>query len=205
MQSQQRPRIIDLFILLITGYTLAGCASSGANIMSDYDHDAPFGSYKTYNFMEGAGPENSSYQSFFSQYMQAAIDIEMEKRGYAKAEDPDLWVNFNGIMQEKTQVRTTSAPPPMHGGYYGYRGGYYNTWGGYGYGTETHVSQYTEGTFNIDLIDNEKDRLIWEAVGKGKVSQKDLENLEEGVMNGVPKYFALYPFRAGDSNPVVSE
>ena len=137
--------------------------------------------------------------------MKAAIEIEMEKRGYTKADDPDLWVNFNGIMQEKTQVRTTSAPPPMHGGYYGYRGGYYNTWGGYGYGTETHVSQYTEGTFNIDLIDNEKDQLIWEAVGKGKVSQKDLENLEEGVMNGVPKYFALYPFQAGDPNPVVGK
>jgi hypothetical protein len=93
----------------------------------------------------------------------------------------------------------------MHGGYYGYRGGYYNTWGGYGYGTQTHVSQYTEGTFNIDLIDNKKEQLVWEAVGKGKVSQKDLENLEEGVMKGVPRYFASYPFRAGDPNPVVGK
>ena len=33
-----------------------------------------------------------------------------------------------------------------YGGYYGYRGGLYAPWGGYGYGTSTHVSQYTEGT-----------------------------------------------------------
>jgi len=86
----------------------------------------------------------ANYESFFSQYMRAAIEIEMENRGYTKSDNPDLLINFNGIMQEKTQVRTTSTPPPMHGGYYGYRGGYYNTWGGYGYSTQTHVSQYTE-------------------------------------------------------------
>lgn len=177
----------------------SGCSTS--NLRSDYDHSADFGQYHTYNFIENAGPEGGNYQSFFAQYMVEAIEIEMESRGYIKADDPDLWVNFNGILQEKTSVRSVPASPPM-GGYYGYRGGYYDPWGGYGYGTETHVSQYTEGTFNIDLVDNAKDQLVWEAVGKGRVSQKDLENLREGVMKGVPKYFELYPFQAGDPNPV---
>ena len=125
----------------------------------------------------------------------------MEKRGYVKADDPDILVNFNGILQEKTSVRSVPASPPM-GGYYGYRGGYYDPWRGYGYGTETHVSQYTEGTFNIDIVDNARDQLVWEAVGKGRVSQKDLDNLRENVMKGVPKYFAQYPFEAGNPNPV---
>ena len=95
------------------GYTLAGCAS-GPNILSDYDHDADFGSYHTYNFMEGAGPENSSYQSFFSQYMVEAITIEMEKRGYTKSDTPDLLLNFNAILQDKTKVRTTSAEGSLY-------------------------------------------------------------------------------------------
>ncbi len=199
MKMQQISRLLGVAAALVL---LSGCSSS--NLRSDYDRSADFGSYTTYNFIENAGPRGGNYQSFFAQYMVEAIEIEMEQRGYTKADDPDLWVNFNGILQEKTSVRTTPASPPM-GGYYGYRGGYYNTWGGYGYGTETHVSQYTEGTFNIDIIDNEKDQLIWEAVGKGRVSQKDLENLREGVMEGVPKYFALYPFQAGDPNPVMTE
>lgn len=198
-------RLIYSAALLLMVATATGCASS-ANIRSDYDPSADFGTYTTYGFMEGAGPDNGDYQSFFSKYMIEAITVEMEKRGYTKADDPDLWVNFNAILQDKTKVRTSPAtPPPMMGGYYGYRRGYYNAWGGYGYGTETHVSQYTEGTFNIDIVDNKRNQLVWEAVGVGRVSEKALENLEEGVKNGVPKFFELYPFRAGDPHPIVTE
>ena len=52
MQSQRRIRIIDLIVFMFMGYTLAGCAS-GPNILSDYDRDADFGAYHTYNIMEG--------------------------------------------------------------------------------------------------------------------------------------------------------
>ncbi len=203
MQSELSKRITNITVFLFTGYILAGC-SSGPNIISDYDHDAPFETYNTYNFMEGAGPDSSNYQSFFSQYMITAITIEMEKRGYTKSDDPDLLLNFNAVLQDKTKITTTSAPPPM-GGYYGYRGGYYGAWGGYGYGTETRVSEYTEGTFNIDIVDAKQKQLIWEAVGVGRVTQKKLENLEQGVMEGVPNFFALYPFQAGSSSPVMPE
>ena len=128
----------------------------------------------------------------------------MQNRGYTRSDNPDLLVNFNAILQEKTDVRTSPATPPP-GYYYGYRGGYYGTWGGYGWGTETHVSQYTEGTFNIDLIDARRKQLVWEAVGVARISEKDVENLEENVMQGVPRYFAQFPFRAGDPNPVTAE
>ncbi|MCH8135259.1 MAG: DUF4136 domain-containing protein, partial [Proteobacteria bacterium] len=96
----------------------------------------------------------------------------------------------------------------MGAGYYGYRGGYYwgyGGWGGYGYATETHVSQYTEGTFNIDIVDAKQKQLVWEAVGVGRVTEKKLANLEEVVMNGVPKFFSLYPYVAGDPIPVTVE
>ena len=204
MQSLQPTRIIYSVFFLLMAYALAGC-SSGPNIMSDHDRTADFGSYTTYNFFSDAGPENSSYQSFFSQYMIDAITIEMEKRGYTKSDNPDLLLNFNAVLEDKTKVRTTSAPPPMYGGYYGYRGASYGAWGGYGYGTETHVSQYTEGTFNIDIVDAKKQQLVWEAVGVGKVTDEALANLEERVKAGVPKYFSLYPYRAGDPIPVTTE
>ena len=47
--------------------------------------------------------------------------------------------------------------------------------------------------------------LVWEAVHVGRVSQKDLENLEQVVMEGVPEFFASYPFVAGNPAPVPSE
>ena len=191
-------RIVTITSALVLAAGAVGCASD--NIRSDYDPTADFGQYSTFNFFEDAGPENTNYQSFFSKYMVAAITREMQARGYTLSEDPDLLVNFNAILREKTDVRTT--PAPMYGGYYGYRGGFYDPWMGYGYAQETHVSQYTEGTFNIDLVDARKKKLVWEAVGTGRVSQKALEELEQRVNEGVAKYFAKFPFTAGSGVPV---
>jgi hypothetical protein len=60
----------------------------------------------------------------------------------------DPGADFGANFQDKTKI--TTSPAPMAGGYYGYRGGHYGAWGGYGYATETHVSQYTEGTLAIE-------------------------------------------------------
>ena len=197
MRTDNSARLIRAAILLLVGYALGGCSSS--NIRSDYDQDVDFGTYKTYDFIDGAGPDYEGYESLFTQYMISAITIEMEKRGYVKSGNPDLLVNFNANMQEKTKVTQTSTPSPA---YYGYRRGYYDPWGSYGYGTQTNVSQYTEGTFNIDLIDARKKQLVWEAVGVGRVNEKLLKNLEKNVHEGVPEFFASYPFVAGESAPV---
>jgi Domain of unknown function (DUF4136) len=176
---------------------LGACASS-PNIRSDHDPTADFSQYRTYNFFADAGPEATQYQSFFSEYVIAAITREMESRGYTKSDNPDLLINFNAIVQDKTKVTTT--PAPMYGGYYGYRGGFYDPW--MGYGQETRVSQYTEGTFNIDIVDAKKKKLVWEAVGVGRVTDDVLENLEAKVNEAVPQYFAKYPYRAGSGTPV---
>lgn len=177
---------------------LSGC-SSVPEVRSDYDREADFGAYRTYNFIDGAGPDGEGYQSLFTKYMLTAISREMESRGYTMSDNPDLLVNFNAFLQDKTKITTT---PSTMGGYYGYRGGYYGPWGGYGYGTETHVSQYTEGTFNIDLIDARRKQLVWEAVSVGRITEDKLENLEQSVNEGVPRFFANYPFRAGEALPV---
>lgn len=192
-----------LSVVLLSFAVLGGCAS-GPNILSDYDPGTDFGAFQTWNFIENAGPDYQGYESLFSQYMVDAIDLEMTKRGYTKSNNPDLLLNFNAVIQDKTKVTQTPSTMPM-GGYYGYRGGYYGAWGGYGYGTETRVSQYTEGTFNIDIIDARKKQLVWEAVGVGKITDDTRENLHAKVMAGVPQYFALYPFVAGNPTPVAPE
>jgi len=195
-----KTKLIKAAGLLAVAALATGCASGG-NLRSDYDDTADFSEYKTYNFFQEVMPKNGQYQSLFSQYMVTAITQEMEARGYTKSDNPDLLVNFNANLEEKTKIRTT----PSMGGYYGYRGGFYDPWMGYGYGTETHVSQYTQGTFNIDLVDARKKKLVWEAVGIGRVTEKDLQNLEQGVREGVPNFFALYPFTAGSGVPVAPE
>ena len=193
---------MHIVVILLLLASLAGCSSSGT-LRSDYDPGADFGAFQTWNFIEDAGPDYAGYESLFTRYMLEAITIEMDKRGYVKSDNPDLLVNFNAYIQDKTKVTTTSAP--MAGGYYGYRGGHYGAWGGYGYGTETRVSQYTEGTFNIDIIDANRHQLVWEAVAVGRITSKVRENVRKTVMEGVPNFFALYPFVAGDPNPITTK
>ncbi len=196
-----RTTILRVLCIFAVTSIAPGC-SSGGKIRSDYDPTADFSQYRTYNFFADAGPEDTNYQSFFSQYMVAAISREMDSRGYTKSDDPDLLINFNAILREKTDVRSYPSAPM---GYYGYRGGFYDPWMGYGYGTETHVSQYTEGTFNIDIVDAREKKLVWEAVGVGRVSQKALEELEKRVNEGVPEFFKTYPFVAGSGVPGAPE
>jgi len=184
-------------ILLLVVFA-SGCASK-PKLRSAYDDTLDFSQYKTYNFYSDAGPEADGYQGLFSQYMISAINIEMQARGYTLSDAPDLMVNFNANLQDKTKVTTSpSMGGGYGGGYYGYRGGYYDPWGGYGYGTDTHVSQYTEGTFNIDLVDPKRKMLVWEAVSVGKITDDTFDNLQQKVMEGVPVFFNLYPFKAGD-------
>ena len=203
MQLQLQRNVFRLIFLLAAGSLMGGCAS-GANIQSDYDHDADFGAYKTFNFIEDAGIGAGSYKSLFAKYMIESITIEMRKRGYTMSDNPDLLVNFNGVFEERTKVTQTSSP--QMSGYYGYRRGYYGGWGtSYHYAQETHVSQYTQGTFNIDLVDNARKQLVWEAIGVGRVSQKQLNNLEEGISRGVPRFFGFYPFLSGNPNPVATK
>jgi hypothetical protein len=117
------------------------------NIRSDYDPAANFSHYRTYDFFPGAGPDDTAYESVFTEHMVEAISIEMDKRGYVRSSDPDLLINFNAILREKSKV--ISSPPPLVGGYYGYRSGYYDPWLGYGYTQQSYVLHYTEGTFMI--------------------------------------------------------
>ncbi len=191
-------RVLTIACFLALLAAASGC-SSGPNIRSAYDDGSDFSQYETYNFYSDAGQGSASYQSLFSQYMVTAITLEMENRGYVKSDDPDLLVNFNARFDDKTKI--TTSPTMGTGAYYGYRGGHYGAWGGYGYGTDTHVSQYTEGTFNIDLVDAKKETLVWEAVAVGRMTEKKRKNMQEGIRNGVPKFFAFYPFIAGDGTP----
>lgn len=185
-----------LSAILITIMLLAGCASS-TKIQSDYDHSVDFSQYKTYGYYSPMGIENPNYSSLLGSMFRDAIDAQMLPKGYVKSDNPDLLINVSARLEDKTKV-TTYSDPMMGGGYYGYRGGMYDSWGGYGYGSSTHVSQYTEGTVNVDMVDIKQKRMIWEGVAIGRINEKQKSGeLREDIRVGVAEMFANYPFRAG--------
>ena len=188
-------KLFRVFLVLITFALMTACASS-TKIHSDYDHSVDFSQYKTYGYYSPMGIENPNYSSLLGQMFRDAIDVQMKQRGYVESSNPDVLFNVSARLEDKTRVTTTSDPMRHGGGYYGYRGGMYDPWGGYGYGTSTHVSQYTQGTVNIDMVDPRLKRMLWEGVAIGRVNDKN-DNLREDVMTGVAEMFAGYPFRAG--------
>lgn len=184
-----------LIATLLTFTLITGCASS-VQIHSDYDHSVDFSQYKTYGYYTPMGIENPNYSSLLGQMFRDAIDAQMLPRGYTKSDNPDVLINVSAKLQDKTRVTTMS--DPMFGGYYGYRGGMYDPWGGYGYGTSTHVSQYTEGTVNVDMVDVKQKRMVWEGVAIGRVDERvSNPELREDIHAGVAAMFENYPFRAG--------
>lgn len=188
--------ITRTIVLSSIAILLASCASK-PTIESDYDRSIDFSKYKTYGFFNPMGIENPNYSSVLGAVFRDAISREMESRGYVKSDNPDLMVNVSGRMKDKTKVTTTSGYP-YGGGYYGYRRGHYGAWGGYGYGSTTHVSNYTEGTVNVDLVDVALKRMVWEGVAVGRVNEnKTNEETRAAINSGIQEMFAGYPFRAG--------
>jgi len=189
-------KVFKFSMLVGAAVILASCASK-PTIESDYDHSIDFSQYKTYGFFNPMGIENPNYSSIYGSIFRDAISKEMESRGYTQSDNPDLMINVSGRLQDKTKVTTTS-DPYMHGGYYGYRRGAYGAWGGYGYGSTTHVSNYTEGTINVDMVDRAQKRMVWEGVAVGRVKEnKTNEETRTNIYAGIKEMFAGYPFRAG--------
>lgn len=173
---------------------VAGCAAPQRQVRSDFDRTADFSQYRTYGFLPEAGrsPTGGEYSTLVAKRIEAAISRELEARGYRRAPDPDLLVNFRVTVENVQKVSTVpSAGPPA----YSYRYGVYGGWPAYSY--ETWVREYEEGTLLIDLVDAGRRQLVWEAAGTGRVTKEKLENIEVTINSAVAALFESYPFRAG--------
>ena len=173
---------------------LAGCAT-GPRITTEADPEANFASYRTFGFYSPLAIEKEGYSSAASERMKAAARAEMEARGYVfTTERPDLWLNINAYTQQRTDV--TSMPSVDYAYYYSYRArGYYVVpyWR-----DRTDVYRYTEGTLNVDLVDVERNRLVWEGIAVGRVSrEKDPAKRDARINETMAEIFAEYPYRAG--------
>ena len=188
-------RLIGALTLTLSVLILAAC-SSGPTIKADYDPSVDFAQYRTFNFYNPLGIENPNYSSILGQMFRDTLTRQMEMKGYTLSDNPDLLLNVSAILEDKTKVTTYN--DPYYGGYYGYRRGYYDPWAGYGYGSTTHVSQYTEGTVNIDMVDVRAKRMVWEGIAMGKVDEeRSNEEVRVAIESAVQEMFATYPFRAG--------
>ena len=169
---------------------LGGCAT-GPDVRVDYDRTANFSTYKTFAFASPLGTDRGGYQSIVSQRLKAATQREMEARGMRlDPAAPQLLVNFSTALSDKLRVSRTPTVT-MGLGYYGYRGGLFSVWPLYA--DQTSVSQYREGTLNIDVVDAARKQLVWEGVVTDSVTQQMQDDVPGAVDAAVKAAFARYP------------
>jgi hypothetical protein len=190
-----------LMLALALGvWAVPGGAVAGPKASAAADTTVDLRQYQTFNFASPLGTDQSGYQSILSQNLKRATQAQLEARGLRLDEaNPQLIVNFNARLDDKMRVSTTPAPTMTMGmgmgrGYYGYRGGMYGTWPMYQ--DQTTVSQYKEGTLNIDIVDAGRKQLVWEAVVSDKFTEKKRDNIGKTVDDYMKAAFKKFPIPA---------
>jgi hypothetical protein len=155
---------------LLLATALMSCSSVA--VKSDFDPNANFAQYKTFDFMphRTGNPLNNKR-------VEAAIEQELIAKGLQKQTEgrPDLLVAYHTNVKDKIDVDT-----------YGYRYGRY----GRRVGTYTTVQKYQQGTLVVDLVDAKEKELIWRGWAKGEASDSVSK---EKVDDTVAKILAKYP------------
>lgn len=197
----QIPLSTRLLGLLAATIVVAGCAST-PSVRSDYDKSADFGRYRTFGFIDQPGGPGDS-KSLVMQTLEAAATREMVARGYTPATDnPDLLINFNGKLEDRTDVQ--SVPGPMYGPTWGYGGWYGAPYGGWGVAASTQVTtrHYQVGTLVMDIVDRERRQVVFQAGIERTITKEMQQNRDKALNQAVTRLFSAYPFVAGQSAPV---
>lgn len=184
--------LIPLLVLSL----ISGC-STGLAVRSDQDPQADFSQYSTFNFFDPMGIEGGYNSPIYGQLFREAISREMTERGYQLSNQPDLQINVTIRSDDRVKMTSYSAPY-MSGMYYDRPGGYYGSRVGMGVGVGTRVTETTEASVFIDLVDRKRQRVSWQGVAVADVSDKVAQHLRDAVFTAVNVVYDQYPYTAGN-------
>lgn len=170
---------MDLVGVWFVVCAMAGSACSpGIRVVSDYDPDADFSALQTFAWLPVPPPKTGDPRAdsaILAGRVRRAAVADLSGKGFrevAPDAKPDFYVFYQAAVDDKIRVQSTPA-------YYGYRG-----WWGYGgypmpMGTHTTVHQYELGTLILDIVDRERDDLIWRGSGQAKMRRNDTRTSSE--------------------------
>ncbi|AYA38702.1 DUF4136 domain-containing protein [Hymenobacter oligotrophus] len=172
-----------LFALLLS---LSACTATNVESVNE----APgvnFAAYRTYNFLDVSARNEAAFQSPLNgvEELKSAIAAQLERRGYQRAEQPDVWVNIGIVTQQRVQTReTTIRDAPVYLGQRRY------AWRS----QEVPVREYTEGTATVELVDAARNEQVWEGAVAGVLTDKP-ETLSKRIDEAIAELFERYPVK----------
>jgi len=155
----------------------AGCATK-PDIRQDHDPAADFRAYRTFAFYD---PQHGRlpYTSLLDARLRQAARAQMETHDFVYSEhNPDLRVNLQLTVVDRQELRST----PGARGPYGYRG-----WSG------VETVEYRKGTLAVDVVDTQRNALVWRGIAEGRLDAKALEHPGTAVDAAVTELFAYFP------------
>jgi len=177
MNTNPMYRTLILGVLL-----LSGCAS-GPTIVADKAPEADLSTYKTFAFFDHVTTDNAAYSSILSSHLKRTTRTELERLGYVYDEaDPQLRVNFFLKVEDRQEILST----PSSGGFYGYR---FYSWGGVAIDTV----DYKAGTLSIDVVDADRNALVWHGLAEGRVRDEAIRNPGAAIGSVVAEIFSAFP------------
>ena len=189
-------------IWLLSILFLGACSS--LTVKSDYDKEADFSKYKTFEYYGWQEDSDKILNRFDKERIESALGDEFSKRGFKLVtENGDMVVSLFIVVDQKTS--TTAYTNHNNMGGYGYGGGGF--YGGYGYGygnmgmgsstTTYSENDYLVGTLVVDVFDKAEKKMIWQSVGSKTVD--DNPNTREKntgkVAAAIMKPFPIQPIK----------
>jgi hypothetical protein len=158
-------------LLGLAALALAGCASK-PDVSRIADPDVDFRSYRTFAFLPPSG-----HQSLVDRRLLAAARGQLERRGYTFDEfAPDLLVNLAGVVEERQGLRSTPGPFLAQ--------------------NSVEIEDYRLGRLAIDLIDPQRQQVVWHGVAEGRVSAAMLRDAGTAAETAVAAVFEGFPIQA---------
>ncbi|TVZ57145.1 uncharacterized protein DUF4136 [Lutibacter sp. Hel_I_33_5] len=171
-----------LLFLPILSLLVASCST--VKVATDYDTKADFTKHKTFAFYK-KGIDKAKISDLDKRRVMRAVESELIAKGLQKSENPDILVNIFTKSRDRVNVRQNN---------FGYGFGWgWNPWMWNGMNNNVNVSQYTEGTLFIDLIDKEKKQLVWQGIGTGALLMRSAEKKEIRIKQFVGEIMKKYP------------
>ena len=170
-------------IMILIG---VGCATIA--IDSDYDRNADFARYLTYNWVEGFSAPLEESNPMLHRHIVTLIEEELDSKGYQKSDNPDMAIAYTTTTKEMQDISTysTSVTPYYSHGFY--RDWWYDPRWSVGT-TTTRVDTYTEGTLMMGFFDKQTEKLIWRSWATATIRDtRDLEKIDNAIEYMLSKF-----------------
>jgi hypothetical protein len=169
-------RVSKLFLIPVWMLLMVSCSS--VRVTTDYDTQVDFAKYRTFAFYK-TGIDKAPISDLDKKRIMRAVESELLAKGMRKSSNPDVLVSLFTKSRERINVNDNRF------------GGFWYPW--YYGPNQMNVSQYTEGTLFIDLLDAKKKELVWQGVGTGALRMTDVRRKERRIKEFVKEIMAKYP------------